>query len=73
MPGAFLTEYMVDDQRFRAVVDTGSPFLMVDGRCGPAPTPYCFVRPSRSVDMDDESAEGYGGLDQLVFHDVRSP
>lgn len=33
--GAFCTYYTVDDQRFRAVVDTGSPFLMVDGRCGP--------------------------------------
>ena len=36
--GAFCTYYTVDEQRFRAVVDTGSPFLMVDGRCGPAPT-----------------------------------
>ena len=41
--GAFCTYYTVDDQRFRAVVDTGSPFLMVDGRCGPAPTPYSHM------------------------------
>ena len=59
--GAFCTYYTVDDQRFRAVVDTGSPFLMVDGRCGPAPTPYCFTDPVRSVDMEDVSEEGYGG------------
>jgi hypothetical protein len=48
------------------VVDTGSPFLMVDGRCGPAPTPYCFTSPSRSVDMDDKTTEGYGGQDVMV-------
>ena len=59
--GAFCAYYTVDDQRFRAVVDTGSPFLMVDGRCGPAPTPYCFAAPVRSVGMDDVSEEGYGG------------
>ena len=63
--GAFCTYYTVDDQRFRAVVDTGSPFLMVDGRCGPAPTPYCFATPVRSVDMEDMSDEGYGGQAHL--------
>ena len=31
--GAYCTEYSVDGQRFRAVVDTGSPFLLVDGSC----------------------------------------
>lgn len=32
--GAFCVEYMVDGSRLRAVVDTGSPFLLVDGSCG---------------------------------------
>ena len=60
--GAFCTEYVVDGQVFRTVVDTGSPFLMVDGRCGAltAPTPYCFAAPVRSVDLQDMSEEGYG-------------
>jgi len=31
--GALCTEYNVDGQRFRAVVDTGSPFLLVYGSC----------------------------------------
>ncbi|KAL3920537.1 MAG: hypothetical protein SGILL_003212, partial [Bacillariaceae sp.] len=29
-----LVSYKVDDSRFRAVLDTGSPFLMVPGSCG---------------------------------------
>ncbi|KAG7337737.1 hypothetical protein IV203_015457 [Nitzschia inconspicua] len=29
-----LISYKVDDSRFRAVLDTGSPFLMVPGSCG---------------------------------------
>lgn len=31
--GAYCVEYSVDGQPFRAVVDTGSPFLTVDGTC----------------------------------------
>ena len=31
--GAYCITYSIDGQRFRAVVDTGSPFLSVDGTC----------------------------------------
>ena len=31
--GAYCVLYSLDGQRFRAVVDTGSPFLLVDGTC----------------------------------------
>ena len=60
--GAFCTYYTVDDQRFRAVVDTGSPFLMVDGRCGPAPTPYCFTAPVRQAELEPRTSRPQAGL-----------
>ena len=31
--GSFVAAFEVDGQRIRAVVDTGSPFLLVDGSC----------------------------------------
>ena len=32
--GAYCLGYSIEGQRFRAVVDTGSPFLLADGTCG---------------------------------------
>lgn len=66
--GAFCTEYRVDGQRFRAVADTGSPFLLVDGSCGEG-RGYerwgCFAEDdeSESIDLADDSVEGFGGQD----------
>ena len=34
--GAYCMAYTIDDQPFRAVVDTGSPFILVDGSCDAA-------------------------------------
>ena len=31
--GGYCALYKIDGQRFRAVLDTGSPFLVVDGTC----------------------------------------
>ena len=64
---ALCTEYAVEGQRFRAVVDTGSPFLLV------ASGPFCNKRDAArwgcfsqagagdSIDMQDSSREGFGG------------
>jgi hypothetical protein len=32
--GAYCAAYEIDKQPFRAVIDTGSPFMLVDGTCG---------------------------------------
>jgi hypothetical protein len=68
--GAFVAEYYVDGQRFRAVVDTGSPFLLVDGSCGGSNGGWgCYTYGSfgattpASGSLDDVSEEGYGGQD----------
>lgn len=64
---ALCVEYAVEGQRFRAVVDTGSPFLLVASGpfCSPrlAPRWGCFSRESvgGSIDMQDSSREGFGG------------
>jgi hypothetical protein len=68
-----VAEYYVDGQRFRAVVDTGSPFLLVDGSsCGGGNAGWgCYgsygaTTPSSgaaSGSLDDASEEGYGGQD----------
>ena len=63
---AFCTEYYIDGRRFRAVVDTGSPFLLVDGSQSAG-----FERWGRfaeddaplSVSLGDYSEEGFGGQD----------
>lgn len=67
---AFCTEYRVDGQRFRAVADTGSPFLLVldRGGCGPNAGPErwgCF-EPRVSAALGDSSEEGFGGQDMGV-------
>jgi len=66
--GAYCAEYVIEGQRFRAVADTGSPFLLVSGpsRTGECDTYAkwgCFSRPGASVDMADASTEGFGGQD----------
>lgn len=66
MGSAFCTEYYVDGKRFRGVVDTGSPFLLVDGSITSS-----FERWGRfagddaplSVPLGDVSGEMYGGQD----------
>ena len=35
--GAYCVLFTIDKQPFRAIVDTGSPFLLVDGTPGPSP------------------------------------
>lgn len=62
--GAYCTGYQIDGQRFRAVLDTGSPFLLVDGLCDAnEQSPWgCYrgqARPSSLGDTD----ELYGGQD----------
>lgn len=63
---AFCTEYRVDGQRFRAVVDTGSPFLLVlsDRKCAGGPERWgCFATGGEHGELDDVSLEGFGGQD----------
>ena len=62
----FCTEYYIDGRRFRAVVDTGSPFMLVDGsvtasneRWGRFPVDDSPL----SVPLDDVSYEMFGGQD----------
>lgn len=55
----FCTEYYVNSQRFRAVVDTGSPFLLVDGTCSsdaPASSRNAFT----ALKTASEGAFGWG-------------
>ena len=62
--GAFCASYSIDSQDFRAVVDTGSPFLLVDGSCAQRGRFGCFNSTrSRSVFLGDTSEEGFGGED----------
>lgn len=62
--GAYCVTYRIDGQLFRAVVDTGSPFVLVDGTCDADGRSMwgCYrgrVRPSGLPDTD----ELYGGED----------
>ena len=64
--GAFATEYFLDGQRFRAIVDTGSPFLLVDGSCATPGAPNgwgCYDTKFSEGSLKDFSEEGYGGQD----------
>mmetsp|Transcript_32279 Transcript_32279/g.53351 ORF Transcript_32279/g.53351 Transcript_32279/m.53351 type:complete len:374 (+) Transcript_32279:34-1155(+) len=63
--GAFCTEFEVDLQPFRAVVDTGSPFLLVDGNCASRMW-GCFSDSRWSISLGDRSEEGFGGQDVNV-------
>ena len=63
--GAYCVNYTIDRQLFRAVVDTGSPFVLVDGTCDDPRTKTlwgCFRgtgRPSGLAPTD----ELFGGMD----------
>ena len=72
--GAFCTEYFVEGQRFRAVADTGSPFLLVasalavgGGACAKEASSSsrwgCFDESGSSTSLGDQSEEGFGGQD----------
>ena len=64
MGSSFCTEYYVDGRRFRAVVDTGSPFLLVDGS-GTATRErwgsFGGEDSPLSVPLGDVTTEGFGG------------
>lgn len=62
--GAFCVEHVVDGQRVRAVADTGSPFLLVDGQCSSGR--WGCYNPPTSLSLGDRSDEGYGGQDVSV-------
>ena len=58
--------YSVEGQRFRAVLDTGSPFLLVPGRLpasGCDDRWGCFADSTASVALGDATTEGFGGQD----------
>lgn len=63
--GAYCIEYLVEGQRFRAVADTGSPFLLVAGPNGSGECARwgCLFTPGASIDIGDASLEGFGGQD----------
>ena len=64
--GAFCAEYFVDGKPFRAVVDTGSPFIMVDGSCNGGRGRWgCYSGGIQGAQgsLNDASEEGYGGQD----------
>jgi len=61
--GAFCIQYFVEGQRFRAVADTGSPFLLVDGASCLASRWGCFDETGTSTQLGDASEEGFGGQD----------
>ena len=73
--GALCVDYEVDGGAFSAVLDTGSPFLLVDGSCGnrrrasewgcyPSRVPYGLF--GRQGSLNDASLEGYGGQQTTV-------
>ena len=66
--GAYCTEFRVDGERFRAVADTGSPFLLVlaKGNCAGGPERWGCFEDLRFGGLDDESVEGFGGQNMDV-------
>lgn len=60
---AFCTEYFVGGKRFRAVVDTGSPFLLVNGIRNARQTWGYFEGGDGSLPLGDSSEVDYGGED----------
>ena len=67
---AYCTEYRVDGQRFRAVADTGSPFLLVlaTRACAGGPERWgCFDDLRFDEGLNDQSEEGFGGQDVGVI------
>lgn len=64
--GAYCVAYTVDGQQFRAVVDTGSPFLTVDGTCsGSAGRWGCYDGEGMKAGLGD-SELSFAGQDVLV-------
>ena len=53
----------MDQQRFRAVIDTGSPFLLVDGFSTCSRERWGCYRDDGGVKLGDYSTEQYGGQD----------
>ena len=62
--GAYCAAYELDKQPFRAVVDTGSPFMLVDGTCGTGDASKwgCYRGNGRDAGLTDTD-EIYGGSD----------
>lgn len=62
--GAYCAVYELDDQPFRAVIDTGSPFMLVDGTCsaGASSKWGCYRGAGRASGLADTD-EIYGGED----------
>ena len=62
--GAYCAAYEIDKQPFRAVVDTGSPFMLVDGTCstGDVSKWGCYRGDGRDAGLADTD-EIYGGSD----------
>lgn len=62
--GAYCAAYAIDKQPFRAVVDTGSPFMLVDGTCstGDVSKWGCYRGDGRDAGLADTD-EIYGGSD----------
>jgi len=62
--GAYCAAYEIDKQPFRAVVDTGSPFMLVDGTCGTGDASKwgCYRGNGRDAGLTDTD-EIYGGSD----------
>ena len=64
--GAYCVAYTVDGQQFRAVVDTGSPFLTVDGTCkGSVGRWGCYKGEGTLAGLAD-SELSFAGQDVLV-------
>ena len=61
---AYCAAYEIDKQPFRAVVDTGSPFMLVDGTCstGDVSKWGCYRGDGRDAGLADTD-EIYGGSD----------
>jgi len=72
--GGLAARYRVDGADFKGVVDTGSPFLLVDGTCGERSVgrwgcyPIGGTRAGRGAQgsLNDESLEMFGGQDTRV-------
>ena len=59
--GAYCVQFTIDKQPFRAIVDTGSPFLLVDGT--PGPSPWGTYRGSGGDSGLEDTDEKFGGQD----------
>ena len=74
MRGGLAATYAVDGRAFLGVVDTGSPFLLVDGTCGEVENGRWGCYPKGGVPqpfrkqggLNDASLEIFGGQETLV-------